>query len=60
MTPSAEISPPRQLARRDSTVFETCQRLRIPVVTNLAGGYQRPLEKVVALHTQTLWVFAAA
>jgi acetoin utilization deacetylase AcuC-like enzyme len=49
-----------QLAMRDAIVFKTCRRLGIPVVTNLAGGYQRPLEKVVALHTQTLHAFAAA
>lgn len=49
-----------QLARRDAIVFRTCRRLGIPVVTNLAGGYQRPVEKVVALHTQTLRAFADA
>ena len=43
-----------QLARRDRIVFRTCQEMEAPVVTNLAGGYQKPVERVVALHVQTL------
>jgi acetoin utilization deacetylase AcuC-like enzyme len=48
-----------QLALRDRTVFERCRELGVPVVTNLAGGYQNPVEQVVALHVATLREFAA-
>ena len=47
-----------QMAERDRIVFERCKRAGVPVVTNLAGGYQQPLSKVVALHVQTLIEFA--
>ena len=46
-----------QLAERDRIVFAECVRAGVPVVTNLAGGYQRPVSKVVALHVQTLREF---
>lgn len=39
-----------QIYERDRIVYSTCQRLSLPVVTNLAGGYQKPLEKVLRLH----------
>lgn len=48
-----------QLARRDRIVFEECQLAGVPVVTNLAGGYQKPVERVVALHAATLRECAA-
>lgn len=41
------------LALRDRIVFETCAKLHVPVVWNLAGGYQQPIQKVLELHTQT-------
>lgn len=43
-----------QLARRDQLVFEQAQRLEVPVVWNLAGGYQSPLSKVIEIHDNTL------
>jgi acetoin utilization deacetylase AcuC-like enzyme len=43
-----------QLARRDRTVFRVCRDEGVPVAFNLAGGYQRPVEKVVDLHVATL------
>lgn len=43
-----------QLARRDRIVFEGCREIGVPVVVNLAGGYQKPVEKVVQLHVNTL------
>ncbi len=50
-----------QLATRDEMMFAMAKRLAIPVVFNLAGGYQRDgdggISKVVALHLGT---FAAA
>ena len=48
-----------QMAKRDNVVFTECAQRGIPVVTNLAGGYQTPVDKVVALHVQTLREFAA-
>jgi acetoin utilization deacetylase AcuC-like enzyme len=42
-----------QMRQRDLIVFSTFSRMGIPVVFNLAGGYQNPLEKVLALHLTT-------
>jgi acetoin utilization deacetylase AcuC-like enzyme len=47
-----------QLARRDRIVFEGCQERGVPVVVNLAGGYQKPVETVVQLHVSTLWALS--
>lgn len=42
-----------QLAQRDRTVFSECRRRRLPVVWNLAGGYQDDLNKVIEIHVNT-------
>lgn len=42
------------MTERDAIVFLTCRELGIPVAWNLAGGYQKPIEKVIALHLNTL------
>jgi acetoin utilization deacetylase AcuC-like enzyme len=47
-----------QLARRDRIVFEGCRETGVPVVVNLAGGYQKPVERVVKLHVSTLRALA--
>ncbi len=47
-----------QLARRDRIVFEGCRQTGVPVVVNLAGGYQQPVERVVELHVNTLRALA--
>lgn len=39
---------------RDMTVFTACKVLGIPVAWNLAGGYQKPIEKVIELHVTTM------
>ncbi|WP_338764222.1 histone deacetylase [Bernardetia sp. ABR2-2B] len=39
-----------QIAERERIVYTTCRELKLPVVTNLAGGYQKPIEKVIHLH----------
>lgn len=44
----------RQLAQRDRLVFEHAARLRLPVAWNLAGGYQEPIAKVLAIHDATM------
>jgi acetoin utilization deacetylase AcuC-like enzyme len=43
-----------QLAQRDRIVFTEAKRLGIPVVWNLAGGYQDPIEKVIDIHVNTM------
>jgi len=43
-----------QLLQRDRIVFGECARAGVPVVANLAGGYQKPVSKVVGLHAGTL------
>ena len=42
------------LAQRDKVVFQGLQALDIPVVWNLAGGYQTPLRKVLDIHDNTM------
>lgn len=52
--PLGGVLTTEQLALRDRIVFSACRAAGIPMVVNLAGGYQRPLERVVQLHVQTL------
>lgn len=47
-----------QLADRDRAVFGAARRLGLPIAWNLAGGYQDPIEKVLAIHDATLRVCA--
>lgn len=49
-----------QLYRRDSAVFQALKGLRVPVAWNLAGGYQRPLRRVLDIHDNTLRACASA
>lgn len=57
--PLGRILTTEQMAERDRIVFTRCAEAGVPVVTNLAGGYQTPVGNVVALHVQTLREFAA-
>ena len=43
-----------QLRLRDRIVFETLAQMQIPVAWNLAGGYQKPLRKVLDIHDNTM------
>lgn len=43
-----------QMAMRDWRVFDGLARRGVPVAWNLAGGYQRPIDKVVKLHVNTM------
>ena len=43
-----------QLFERDLKVFLACQARGIPVAWNLAGGYQKPLRKVLDIHDCTM------
>jgi acetoin utilization deacetylase AcuC-like enzyme len=49
-----------QLRERDRIVFRGCAELGLPVAWNLAGGYQRPIEGVLAVHRATLEECVAA
>jgi len=51
--PLGGILTTEQMRLRDQIVFETFLKYKIPVVWNLAGGYQDPIEKVLELHKQT-------
>jgi len=42
-----------ELAERDRRVFRNLHARQIPVAWNLAGGYQQPLSKVIAIHRNT-------
>ena len=44
----------QQLAERDRIVFEAAKKARVPLAWNLAGGYQKPLRKVLDIHDNTL------
>lgn len=46
-----------QMKSRDEIVFSYAKSRNIPVVWNLAGGYQRPLSKVLKLHETTFNVW---
>lgn len=43
-----------QLYRRDQVVFQGLRQMGVPVVWNLAGGYQTPLRKVLDIHDNTM------
>lgn len=48
-----------ELSERDRRVFQGLHDRGIPVAWNLAGGYQQPLSKVVAIHRNTYRACAA-
>lgn len=43
-----------ELFKRDLIVFELARDLEIPLVWNLAGGYQADIQKVLNIHLKTL------
>jgi len=43
-----------ELAERDRIVFSVAKSIGIPVVWNLAGGYQQPLSCVLEIHRNTM------
>ena len=48
-----------ELAERDRTVFSVAKEIGIPLVWNLAGGYQTSLERVLEIHRNTMVVCMA-
>lgn len=51
--PLGGVFTQEQMRRRDRIVFEQCKQRGIPVVWNLAGGYQDRFENVLAIHRAT-------
>lgn len=51
---SRGILSTQQLYLRDQIVFRELSAMGIPVVWNLAGGYQTPLRKVLDIHDNTM------
>lgn len=49
-----------EMRQRDQRVFEAARDASVPLAWNLAGGYQDPVSRVVALHVQTLRCALAA
>ena len=49
----------QQLVERDRIVFSIAKTIGVPVVWNLAGGYQEPLSRVLDIHRNTLFACAA-
>ncbi len=43
-----------QMKQRDRIVFQFARRNNLPLVWNLAGGYQKPVDIVIQLHVNTL------
>jgi acetoin utilization deacetylase AcuC-like enzyme len=43
-----------QMRERDRIVFEAAKDARVPLVWDLAGGYQDPISKVVRIHMATM------
>ena len=44
----------QQMRRRDRIVFQFCKQQGVPVVWNLAGGYQEDFQRVLDLHHATM------
>ena len=49
-----------ELCERDRIVFSVAKSIGIPVVWNLAGGYQEPLSRVLEIHRNTMIACVAA
>lgn len=54
--PLGGVLTTKQMRQRDLLVFSMAAARRVPVVWNLAGGYQKPVSKVVELHSNTMAV----
>jgi acetoin utilization deacetylase AcuC-like enzyme len=62
--PMGGLLDTQQITLRDRLVFEGARNAGIPLAWNLAGGYQVPVTKVIALHHSTMeecvWVYVAS
>lgn len=51
--PLGGVLTTQQMKKRDEIIFRMFSQAGVPVVWNLAGGYQDPIEKVLELHRTT-------
>ena len=58
--PLGGVLTTKQMMERDRRVFDAARSAGVPLVWNLAGGYQKPVSKVVALHVNTMRACVAA
>lgn len=52
--PLGGVLTSEQIRERDRIVFENAARARVPLVWNLAGGYQEPISSVLRIHRTTM------
>ena len=52
--PLGGVLTTEEMRLRDRMMFEGAKKRGIPLVFNLAGGYQTPVSKVVSLHVNTM------
>jgi acetoin utilization deacetylase AcuC-like enzyme len=57
--PLGGIFTTEQLYERDFLAFKNLKDMGVPVAWNLAGGYQRPIRKVLDIHDNTARAFLA-
>jgi acetoin utilization deacetylase AcuC-like enzyme len=58
--PLGGVLTTEQMIERDRMVFEAARDADVPIAWNLAGGYQDPTSRVIALHVNTMRCCAAA
>ena len=52
--PLGGVLTTQQMIERDRIVFQAARSTGTPIAWNLAGGYQQPLTKVIALHLNSM------
>ncbi len=52
--PLGGVLTTEQMIERDQIVFDAARASKTPIAWNLAGGYQKPLAKVIELHINTM------
>ncbi len=52
--PLGGVLSTEQMMLRDKIVFDAAHQQSVPIAWNLAGGYQNPIERVLALHLNTM------
>jgi hypothetical protein len=52
--PLGGVLSTEEMIERDRLVFGAARSTGTPIAWNLAGGYQEPLERVIALHVNTM------
>lgn len=52
--PLGGVLSTEQMMWRDKIVFDVARQQSVPIAWNLAGGYQNPIERVLALHLNTM------